>query len=351
MSTVSAEQVDAVFQSLLGRHPESEATVRHYQNLGDLGRVIDTVAGSVEAQARKKESPLWHYNSQIDALSIIKSHANPHRHAVQGRLVNFVGTIIDPAVYPPLLRGRENQIEDVPIPSNWHADIAEFAAALRAVDLAKETFRVLELGCGWGCWLLITGVAARTRGLKVDLIGAEGDAGHVAFAERGCAENGFSPDQYRILRGIVGAKPGQALFPKQEHAGESWGLEPVFDASEDEAKAAAVSGKFDVLPVLTLDSLTGDGKAIDLLHIDIQGGEAAFIESCLPALTKLVRYIVIGTHSREIEGQIMSNLRAPDWVLEIERPAIVQLTAGGGRTTMIDGVQGWRNALLQDAST
>jgi hypothetical protein len=40
-------------------------------------------------------------------------------------------------------------VEGIPIPANWHADIAEWAAALRAVELAEETFTVVELGCGW----------------------------------------------------------------------------------------------------------------------------------------------------------------------------------------------------------
>ena len=70
-------------------------------------------------------------------------------------------------------------VEPVPIPANWHADIAERAAALRAVEQAHGTFKVVELGCGWGCWLNNTGVAARTLGLAVTLIGVEGDEGHI----------------------------------------------------------------------------------------------------------------------------------------------------------------------------
>jgi hypothetical protein len=40
-------------------------------------------------------------------------------------------------------------VEPIPIPANWHADIAEWAAALRAVDLARGSFTMAELGCGW----------------------------------------------------------------------------------------------------------------------------------------------------------------------------------------------------------
>jgi FkbM family methyltransferase len=184
-------------------------------------------------------------------------------------------------------------------------------------------------------------VAARNRGLDVALIGAEGDRGHVAFAERGCAENGFRPDQVRIHHGIVGSKAGTALFPRQAEAGISWGLEPIFDATPNQIAEAEAGDRYDVLPVLTLDALSA-GNRIDLVHIDIQGGEADFIEGCLSELNRLTAYIVIGTHSRQIEGRIMTMMLAAGWILEVERPAILDFEAGIPFVT-IDGVQGWRN--------
>ena len=110
-------------------------------------------------------------------------------------------------------------MEGVPIPANWHADIAEWAAALRAVDLANNTFRMAELGCGWGCWMNNAGVAARNAGLETHVIGVEGDEGHVRFAEEACTANGFRPDQFTIWRGIAAPSDGVALFPKQNVSG------------------------------------------------------------------------------------------------------------------------------------
>jgi len=348
VSGTTPDQVHALYRAILRREPESQAVIDHNTGLDPVALAVG-LADSAEGMARESrraDTPLWFSNAQIPIEEIVRSHEAKDRSALPGRLVNYLGVRIDPAFLPAVLSGTEGRVEDVPVPANWHADMAEWAAALRAVDLAQGVFRVLELGCGWGCWLLNTGVAARNRGLDVELIGAEGDEGHVAFAERGCAENGFSPDQARIHRGIVGPTPGTALFPKQAEAGISWGLEPVFDATPDQVAEAEAGERYDLLPVLTLDALSG-GKPLDLVHIDIQGGEAGFVEGCLSELNRLVAYIVVGTHSREIEGRIMTMLLANGWVLEVERPALLQFHSTGEPYVSIDGVQGWRNPKLR----
>jgi hypothetical protein len=120
---------------------------------------------------------------------------------------------IDPKFSPVILQGRAGEVEGIPIPANWHADVAEWGAALRAVDLARGTFTVIELGCGWGCWMNNTGVAARRTGLDVHLIGVEGDEGHVAFAKMACSANGFAPCQVTLHRGVAAPTGGIACFP------------------------------------------------------------------------------------------------------------------------------------------
>ena len=102
--------------------------------------------------------------------------------------------------------------------------MAEWGAALRAVDLARGQFTVIELGCGWGCWMNNAGVAARRVGLDVHLIGIEGDEGHAAFAQEACAANGFTPKQVSVHRGIAAATSGIALFPRQGTVGPPLGI-------------------------------------------------------------------------------------------------------------------------------
>ena len=190
-------------------------------------------------------------------------------------------------------------------------------------------------------------MAARRAGLAVSLIGIEGDQGHIAFAREACEANGFSPSQVTLIHGIAGARSGTALFPRQGLPGASFGLEPVFDASEAQRLDAVQSGKYDELPMISLVDVMASHTRIDLLHIDIQGGEADLVAGCLNALSEKVAYILVGTHSRQIEGRLFDTLLQAGWRLEIERPAI--LSVGSNLTVTVDGVQGWRNpSLLPD---
>jgi hypothetical protein len=336
--------VIAAFQAMLGRDPESEEVIKSYQEIG-IEKTLRTIASSPEFEAQRNGSPFFYYNSRFDARSLIARHARDDLSPHPAYLTNFLGVRVKPEFVPGILDGRAGEVERVPIPANWHADIAEWAAALRAVELARTTFTVAELGCGWGCWMNNTGVAARRAGLDVQLIGVEADEGHISSAREACRINGFAPEQVALHRGVAAATAGTALFPRQDVSGEEWGLEPVFDATTDERARALESGRFVELPRIPLADVIGGESKLDLLHLDIQGGEADLVESCRSVLDQRVSYLVIGTHSREIEGRLFAGLLGSCWRLEIERPAILALTEDGWSTT-VDGVQGWRNVEL-----
>lgn len=310
----------------------------------------NSLAGQVDA-LRKDLADLRHntrfhfYDATFDPKKVIRRHALPNVQPSPDHLTNFMGVKVRPEVLPSYLEQHRGKVEGIPLPANWHADISEWGFALRAVDMARETFTIVELGCGWGCWMNNTGVAARRIGLVVDLIGIEGDDGHLEFARRALADNGFSLQDYTLHRGIAAATGGTALFPRQDQPGEGWGSEPVFGASEEQHAKAVKAGSHDVLSMITLSDVAGDCKRVDLLHIDIQGGEGDFVDGCLPVMNDKVARVLIGTHSRELEGRLIDSLAKADWMLEIERPAIV--TVGGHRPTVtVDGVQGWRNPRL-----
>jgi hypothetical protein len=61
-----------------------------------------------------------------------------------GNIVNFLGvkTNLQYASW------ATECVEDLLIPGNFHATEAEWIAVLRAVDLAKNHFTVIELGAG-----------------------------------------------------------------------------------------------------------------------------------------------------------------------------------------------------------
>ena len=286
----------------------------------------------------------------FDAEALVRRYAVSDLRPQSEYLTNFLGVLIDPKFFPQLLAGKGGQVEGIPIPGNWHADMAEFAVALRAVDLAHENFTIIELGCGWGCWLNNAGAAARQRGLTVNLIGVEGDRGHIEFANEACATNGFLDSDITLHLGVAAAESGLALFPKQDLAGLSWGLQPIFGATKEQRESAVASGNYHELPMIALADVTKDCNHVDLLHIDIQGGELELIKDCIDLVSRKVRYMFIGTHSRQIEGALFTILLSAGWKLEIERPCFLKLD-GPIPYTWVDGVQGWRNSLLLPMTT
>ena len=301
--------------------------------------------GNADVQIARPNSQdkFWFYNSAIgDLTRFIHRHSVAGLKSTPGFITNCFGVKINPAFLPEVLAGREG-VEPPPIPANWHTDVAELGSALRAVELAKKSFTVVELGCGWACWLNIAGAVARRQNLECKLIGVEGDEGHVRFAHASLTENGFSTESFKIYHGVAAAKPGVALFPRQDVPGVGWGSEPVFHVTDELSKQLLATGRYIQLNQIALEDVTYERQIekIDLLHMDIQGGEEMLVRESLGFLSERVAYMLIGTHSRQIEGVLIKCLQEAGWVLEVERPAV--LAVGRSTVTEVDGVQAWRN--------
>ena len=285
------------------------------------------------------------YSATFDCRKTIESHAKESLVPRDGYLTNFLGTIVRRSYFDTILRGDEGRVESIPFIGNWHACVAEWGACLRALDLAQSPFTVMELGCGWGCWLNNMAVAARNKGFDYRLIGVEADLDHIDFAKETFLENGILSEKLKLHHGIAAATNGIALFPKQKVKSSSWGLKPVFSVSQQQREEAVSSGQYTALPMLSLQDVIGAHTTIDLLHIDIQGGEGNLLENCLDTLLEKVAYIFVGTHSRKNEKRIKKAFKNLPWKLEIERPAILKMRITGP-VLKTDGVQGWRNMQL-----
>lgn len=294
---------------------------------------------------RPLHDALWHYYASFDGMAILHRFHVQDQAAEPGIIRNFLGTRITPEVFPAALAAQAGTVEGLPVPGNWHADIAEWAAALLTVTRAQGEYRIVELGCGWGCWMVNMGVAARARGLKLDLIGVEGEAQHLQNARATLELNGFSEDMFALHHGLAAPAPGLAIFPLAAEGAANWGGEAVYDPSPEAVAAARGRSDVQVLQCMTLEQLSG-GRPIDLLHIDIQGAEAEFVEGNLAQMNAHIRHVLIGTHSRIIEGALIEKLTAAGWHLEMERPAIMPLQ-GGRQALAIDGVQMWKNTALE----
>ncbi|RAH97637.1 FkbM family methyltransferase [Acuticoccus sediminis] len=347
--TLERDDVRSVFQAMLGRPPESEDVVEHFRAVPAVADLVRILSESGEFQARvgaapaPAPSPFVFYNRAFDGEALVLRHVDGARAAAPGMRVNSFGVKVPEKVIPRAIVQHVPEVEASPIPSNWHADTAEFAAVLRAVELSGETFTMLELGCGWGCWMNISGVVARRAGKTARLVGVEGDRFNFGLAEEALAANGFTADDFTLHHGIAHAASGTAAFPQQQAGEDTWGLAPVFSTDEAAYAAAIGTGRYTELPMIAFDALAAEHGRFDLVHIDIQGGERDLVAAGIEALTRTAAYVVVGTHGRDIEGEVMRTFAAAGWTLEVERPAILDVPS---REVTVDGVQGWRNPAL-----
>jgi len=102
--------------------------------------------------------------------------------------------------------------------------------------------------------------------------------------------------------------------------------------------------RIDVVPLGDLQE-----PVSDLVHIDVQGWEAKLCAGCVDLLNSRVRGLIIGTHSRPIDGQVIEILNGAGWTFENEKPTRFRFdltTPFMELMTEVDGVQVWRNSRL-----
>jgi FkbM family methyltransferase len=222
---------------------------------------------------------------------------------------------------------------------------SEWVGTLRSILEARDKLTVMELGAGWGPWLIAAHRIASLRGIKkIDLTGVEGSAEHHGFMLDNFQVNGVSPKEHQLHHAVIGAQDGVASFPKLHVGSDDYGANAVFEDAE--RGAAALRGDLEEIRCLSLNTLMAGKDRVDLLHIDIQGHEEAVIAAGIDVLNAKARRLVIGTHSRTIEGHLFDLLHANGWVCESELPCVMRPTMDGKQFLYVDGEQVWRNDRL-----
>ena len=292
-------------------------------------------------------NPFYYYNSEMDLQEILKSIPIVRNVPEDGYRVNFLGVATPKALIPELF-WVDNHVEEVPVPGNWHACLVEWGSVAHAIKNSSANPLVVELGCGWGCWMINSTFLAKLYGKKsITVKGVDGDKFMLKLGEETFNHNlsklkNFNVN-YQYVNGLIGNGVGKMSFGEQ---GEdiTYGLKPV------EIRDLNSQTMNDELPWITLKEIS-NGAMIDLMHIDIQGHEFDFLEANYSELNKLVKRLIIGTHSRVIEGQILKMLSNSGWTLLAERPCIFSVNSKYNEAinghwvdqTTIDGLQYWVN--------
>ena len=220
-------------------------------------------------------------------------------------------------------------------------ETAEWIGTLRSVLEARVrgSLVVVELGAGWGPWLVGAAKAAERIGIRdIRLAGVEGAQSHFDFMLEHFRDNGLDPNAHLLIHGVVGVRDGKARFPKLAEPSNEWG------AIADFGKRPAADTAFEEVPCVALTTLLERLPPVDLIHCDVQGSEYDVLTAAQEALNARVRRVVVGTHSRRIEADLLDFFAAQDWRLEDE--GVCRLIQHGGRGALglvRDGYQVWAN--------
>jgi FkbM family methyltransferase len=299
----------------------------------------------------------WYRGYTDNDLSIFDEFPPVRGEPQEGFIVDFLGvrTRVSHALPFADLDGR---VFGTPAPVNdfFHAETIEYVGLLKSVLTAKDRYVALELGAGWGPWLISGAAAAKRRGISdIRLHGIEGDPEHFAAMETHFRDNGLDPTHHRLDNAAIGVKSGRATWPKLANPSDDFAARPLACSADDgtstgNAKAADYRGAiFDEwvdVEMLSFNSVLEREPLWDLVHIDVQGSETELCASSAEILSQRVRWLVIGTHSRKIDGDLIDLFFRHRWILENEKPARFEYNYNWGSLeamTIVDGTQVWRN--------
>ena len=250
---------------------------------------------------------------------------------------------------------RSGQVfQKLPIPDDgFHAETIEYVACLTSVENAGSSYTMFELGAGWGPWMSIAGTAARKKGIKnINLIGVEGIHNKISFIKKHLTENLLRPETEDmktcfkdvnsiIYDGVINTDGNEVEF--LDSPDTEYGASLVDGVNRGSRGKNTVKG-------YSLSVISSDYDYIDFIHIDIQGYELELVKKSIDILRKKVRFLFIGTHSREIEGELLNILYENNFKLFREQPCRVLWPESKPdnfiNLTVKDGGQFWINKHL-----
>lgn len=339
------------------------ATLRRLKaELSALKRQLD------DARQREKlleASGLTQQSSDFaDASTATTADATPnvslprlaHQHSVFHRFTpweGLVGPAFDPTPYGSLIRRAFHDQPPHASERTVHCDhpslneeYYEWIDLLEAISAARGKFTMVELGAGYGRWVVAAAAILRRHApVPYHFVAVEAESAHFAMLRQHFLDNGLDPHQHCLIHAAVSDKHGEVHFT-EGHPGEWYGQSILQDPSANFGnweKARVVK-----VPSVPLTSILEKLDYVDLLDMDIQGHEAIVCAAAQDSLNKKVQRVHIGTHSPEIERELEVVFGKMGWKCYQNYPCNTHTRTPYGVTSFEDGVQSWINPKIRN---
>jgi FkbM family methyltransferase len=280
---------------------------------------------------------------------VFSRFARWHGEIDPGWAANFLGVLTREKFFLPATTATTRRHVWPPYPT-VNEELVEWVDLLTAVASARDVFTMVELGAGYGRWLVSGGFAARSIGLDYRLIGVEAEPTHFKWLEQHLRDNELWGDSVTAHQTAVAAKDGPTGFyvgDAQSWYGQALAEPPgLIELLFRRLFSRRSERKLTTVWAISLDTVLRGVDRVDLIDIDIQGAEADVLAAGADTLDAKVKRVHIGTHSVENEQQLRELFQRLGWRKLNDFPTMGTHETRWGPISFEDGVQTWVNPAL-----
>lgn len=232
--------------------------------------------------------------------------------------VNFLGvTTRDEFLLNPERADARYVVTQYPTPGQMYF---EWIDLLESVVAAKNHFTMIELGAGFGRWLVNSYFALQEYSqLPCTLIGVEAEPTHYNWMELHFKDNGIDPADHQLINAAVSEQDGIVWFltgsPNQCYG------QQIVSAPRLKQRLRYLMRKINKHQTLRpqkiksveLNSLLESLTTVDFLDLDIQGAEFVVLNAAVEQLDKKVRKVHTETHNRKVEKNLRNMFGSLGW--------------------------------------
>lgn len=291
----------------------------------------------------------------------MRETAKPKHHEIFGRFacwegyvepgfsVNFLG-VKTRSIFFSQLQDEGGKFVSTCLPK-INEEYFEWIDLLEAVTGTRGQFTMIELGAGFGRWLVNAATALRFLGnSSYRLIGVEAEPTHFQWMKVHLEDNAINLRQCQLLEVAIADRDGSVWFqvgrPREwygqtiSHTVPKWPqrLRQLLTGSGSQLKK---------VNALSLNSLLNPLEEVDLIDLDVQGSEFEVLGPAREQLDQKVRRVHVGTHSTEAEGQLRKLFQAFEWRCLNDYSLNTEAITPWGIIRFQDGVQTWVNPNLR----
>lgn len=256
---------------------------------------------------------------------------------------------------------KKPDLEIIPRLPDFDSEYFDWIEILDSVKSAKDKFVMIELGAGYGRWMVNAAVGVRLMNpVPVKLVAVEAEPIHYTWIKEHFADNGINPKNHQIINKAVSPKTSLVRFwigNPSEWYGQMIAHDQTYSHSDvlkfhinslirpllPNRRRIPEDKKTIFMKSISLNRILSDHQIVDLVSMDIQEMEFLVIEDSLRQLNQKVKKIHIATHLPELEEKIRALMHHNKWKNSVDYRCMSTNKTPYGDIYFQDGIQTWIN--------